>query len=208
MSFLDLFKPKKSKAQLKKERDLRRLQKYNERQEKFDDDINKAKQVYRKKSILERLKFETYTKRLVGLIVMAGVVDLQLTYVLAFMGKDQIVESLSGQICATILGTALVYMIRAYFDTKAEKQNDKPRIDKMFANDIINKVQEIVDASNIPVQQDAISEAIPKEIKDVLEDEDDIEIEDGNYHDDIDDSDDDSPVGTGSEEESQAGDDA
>lgn len=208
MSFLYLFKPKKSKAQLKKERDLRRLQKYNERQEKFDDDINKAKQVYRKKSILERLKFETYTKRLVGLIVMAGVVDLQLTYVLAFMGKDQIVESLSGQICATILGTALVYMIRAYFDTKAEKQNDKPRIDKMFANDIINKVQEIVDASNIPVAQDVINEAIPKEIKAVLEDEDDIEIEDGNYHDNIDDSEDDSPVDTGSEEESQAGDDA
>lgn len=208
MSFLDLFKPKKSKAQLKKERDLRRLQKYNERQEKFDDDINKAKQVYRKKSILERLKFETYTKRLVGLIVMAGVVDLQLTYVLAFMGKDQIVESLSGQICATILGTALVYMIRAYFDTKAEKQNDKPRIDKMFANDIINKVQEIVDASNIPVSQDAINEAIPKEIKAVLEDEDDIEIEDGNYHDNIDNSEDDSPVYTGSEEESQAGEDA
>lgn len=208
MSFLDLFKPKKSKAQLKKERDLRRLQKYNERQEKFDDDINKAKQVYRKKSILERLKFETYTKRLVGLIVMAGVVDLQLTYVLAFMGKDQIVESLSGQICATILGTALVYMIRAYFDTKAEKQNDKPRIDKMFANDIINKVQEIVDASNIPVAQDAINEAIPKEIKAVLDDEDDIEIEDGNYHDNIDDSEDDSPVYTGSEEESQAGEDA
>ena len=208
MSFLNLFKPKKSKAQLKKERDLRRLQKYNERQEKFDDDINKAKQVYRKKSILERLKFETYTKRLVGLIVMAGVVDLQLTYVLAFMGKDQIVESLSGQICATILGTALVYMIRAYFDTKAEKQNDKPRIDKMFANDIINKVQEIVDASNIPVSQDAINEAIPKEIKAVLDDEDDIEIEDGNYHDNIDDSEDDSPVYTGSEEESQAGEDA
>ena len=199
MSFLDLFKPKKSKAQLKKERDLRRLQKYNERQEKFDDDINKAKQVYRKKSILERLKFETYTKRLVGLIVMAGVVDLQLTYVLAFMGKDQIVESLSGQICATILGTALVYMIRAYFDTKAEKQNDKPRIDKMFANDIINKVQEIVDASNIPVQQDAISEAIPKEIRDVIDNEDD-----------IDDSEDDSPedAACSEEEESQAGDDA
>ena len=201
MSFLDLFKPKKSKAQLKKERDLRRLQKYNERQEKFDDDINKAKQVYRKKSILERLKFETYTKRLVGLIVIAGIVDLQLTYALAFMGKDQIVESLSGQICATILGTALVYMIRAYFDTKAEKQNDKPRIDKMFANDIINKVQEIVDASNIPVQQDAISEAIPKEIKAVIDNEDE---------DDIDDSEDDSSAcAAGSEEEeSQAGDDA
>ena len=201
MSFLDLFKHKKSKAQLKKERDLRRLQKYNERQEKYDDDINKAKQVYRKKSILERLKFETYTKRLVGLIVMAGVVDLQLTYVLAFMGKDQIVESLSGQICATILGTALVYMIRAYFDTKAEKQNDKPRIDKMFANDIINKVQEIVDASNIPVQQDAINEAIPKEIKAVLDNEDE---------DDIDDSEDDSPedAACSEEEESQAGDDA
>lgn len=196
MSFLDLFKPKKTKAQLKKEKDLRRLQKYNERQEKFDDDISKAKQVYRKKSILEKLKFETYTKRLVGIIVFAGLIDLQLTYALAFMGKDQIVESLSGQICATILGTALIYMIRAYFDTKAEKQNDKPRIDRMFANDIINKVQEIVDASSVTIGQDAVKDGIPKELQDVINDQDPIE--------DIDEIEDFTEVDLG---ESQAGDD-
>ena len=98
-------------------------------------------------------------------------------------------------------------LVISMFAYALEKQRAAVK-EKMFANDIINKVQEIVDASNIPVAQDVINEAIPKEIKAVLEDENDIEIEDGNYHDNIDDSEDDSPAYAGSEEESQAGDDA
>jgi hypothetical protein len=201
MAFFGLFKPKKSKAQKKKERDLRNLQRYNEQQEKIDNDIKAATQVYKKKSIINSLKFETYTKRLVAIIVLAGLLDLQLTYVLAFMGKDQIVESLSGQICATILGTALIYMIRAYFDTKAEKKNDQPRVDRMFANDIINKVQDIVNASNIPAEQDAIKEGIPKEIMAV--------INNNSYDNDDDDDDGGEEIPCDSQSsESQAGDDA
>ena len=210
MAIFDFFS-KKSKAQKKKERDQRNLQRYNERQEKIDNDIRTAQQVYKKKSIIDSLKFETYTKRLVGVIVLAGIVDLQLTYVLAFMGKDQIVETLSGQVCATILGTALIYMIRAYFDTKAEKKNDQPRIDRMFANDIINKVQEIVNASDIPVEQDAIKEAIPKEIlaviddEDIADDEDDEIVEEVMMEEDLEEATKEIKINS---KESQAGDDA
>ena len=60
------------------------------------------------------------TKALVAIITIVALIDLQLSYLLAFLDKIQIAESLSTQICITILGVAFVYMIRAYFDSKAE----------------------------------------------------------------------------------------
>ena len=72
---------------------------------------------------LKSINIDTFTKALVGLIVVTALVDLQLSYVLAFMNKIQIAEELSKQVCTTILGTALIYMIRAYFDSKAEYGN-------------------------------------------------------------------------------------
>lgn len=130
---------KKTDEQIKKEKDLKEVKEYNERQEKYDDKIKEAAQKHRFKSILAKMKFETYTKRLVGFIVGIGLIDLQLSYILAFFGMDQIAETLSTQICITILGTALVYMIRAYFDTKSEKKmeyNDKVLKNKTI--DVIN----------------------------------------------------------------------
>ena len=110
------------------------------------------------KSLLARLKFETYTKRLVGLVVFVGLIDLQLSYILAFLGKEQIAESLSNQICVTLLGTVLVYVIRAHFDTKAEKNDELIRsgliVDKkknvVIPKEVIeNKIQEIINNSGL-----------------------------------------------------------
>lgn len=41
---------------------------------------------------------ETYTKRAVAVILAVSLIDLQLSYVLAFMGQVQIAESLSSTI--------------------------------------------------------------------------------------------------------------
>ena len=110
------------------------------------------------KSILRRLKFETYTKRLVAIVVFISLLDLQLSYALAFLGRDQIAETLSGQICITLLGTILVYIIRAYFDTEAEKRNDMIRSGVIMDDKapliipdeiILNKLQEIIDNSGL-----------------------------------------------------------
>jgi hypothetical protein len=71
----------------------------------------------------------------------------------------------------------------------------------MFANDIINKVQDIVNASNIPAEQDAIKEGIRKEIMAV--------INNNSCDDDDDDDDGDEPsCDIQPAGESQAGDDA
>lgn len=87
---------------------------------------------------LKRIKVDTFTKALVGIITIVALIDLQLSYILAFMDKIQIAESLSTQICITILGVAFVYMIRAYFDTRAEnnKEVTKEEIEKTIASKI------------------------------------------------------------------------
>lgn len=132
-------------------------EKFNRRQEELDTIYKHEKQKSNFKALLSKLKFETYTKRLVGVVVFIGLLDLQLSYVLAFLGKDQIAESLSTQICITLLGTILVYVIRAYFDTKAEKRDEMIKsgiiIDKnssIIPNEVIeNKVSELISRSGL-----------------------------------------------------------
>ena len=140
-----------------KRKQERKLEKFNHRQEKLNDIYKNEKQKSDFKSLLSRLKFETYTKRLVAVVVFISLLDLQLSYVLAFLDKVQIAESLSNQICVTLLGTILVYVIRAHFDTKAEKRDeliksgyitDKSTLNNI--NDIINnKIQEIICNSGV-----------------------------------------------------------
>lgn len=145
------------KYERRKRKQEKELEKFNHRQEEYDNMYKKEKQKSDFKTLLARLKFETYTKRLVGIIVLICLIDLQLSYVLAFMGKDQIAESLSIQICITILGTALIYMIRAYLDTKAEKHDEMVKsgliVDKKStiipAELIHSKVQEIISNSGL-----------------------------------------------------------
>ena len=54
--------------------------------------------------------------------MMVALVDLQLSYILAFMGREQIAEALSGDICHTIIGVCLGYFLKSYFETKQEEK--------------------------------------------------------------------------------------
>lgn len=126
----------------KKEKRRKELEEFNNKQEELDNKLKNNNQKYSFKNKLSRMKFETYTKRLVFIVVLVCLIDLQLSYILAFLGKDQIAESLSTQICITILGTVITYLIRAYFDTKAEKKNDKENKDNDIKS-IINIKKQI-----------------------------------------------------------------
>ena len=55
----------------------------------------------------------TYSKRMVKHIMWVALLDLQLTYLLAFLGKEQIAETLSGDICHTIIGVCLGYFLKS-----------------------------------------------------------------------------------------------
>lgn len=131
-----------------------RKNKLEKQKQKYEQ---KTEELKIKKGFLEQvrsIRFDTFTKAMVGLIIIMACVDLQLSYILAFLDKIQIAEELSKQVCTTILGVAFVYMVRAYFDSRAEYQTNK-KID----NDKINKTIQNFNQSEIDTSfQDIIEE--------------------------------------------------
>lgn len=85
-----------------------------------DDTLKKKKS---KKSKL----FETFTKTWVSILMVIAIIDLQLSYLLAYLGRDQIAESLSVAVVTEIIGVMGIYIIRAYFDTATESRHDIER---------------------------------------------------------------------------------
>lgn len=73
----------------------------------------------------------TFTKKAVAIILVVSLVDLQLSYILAFMGKEQIAESLSSTIADTIIGVMIGYFLKALFETFFEKR--EKRLNKEMA---------------------------------------------------------------------------
>ena len=67
----------------------------------------------------------TFTKKAVAIILVVSLVDLQLSYILAFMGKEQIAESLSSTIADTIIGVMIGYFLKALFETFFEKREKR-----------------------------------------------------------------------------------
>ena len=120
---------------------------YEKLKKKYDNIIKEKTLKKSFKDQLRSIRVDTFTKALVGFIIISAVIDLQLSYVLAFLDKVQIAESLSTQICITIIGVALVYMIRAYFDTKADRKDS--RIKNDIENDTIQKIQDVIYNSGI-----------------------------------------------------------
>lgn len=68
---------------------------------------------------------QTYTKKAVTIILAVSLIDLQLSYILAFIGKEQIAESLSSQIASTVIGVMLGYFMKALFETFFEKREER-----------------------------------------------------------------------------------
>lgn len=68
---------------------------------------------------------QTFSKKAVAAILIVSMVDLQLSYILAFMGKEQIAESLSSEIASVIIGVMIGYFMKALFETFFEKREDR-----------------------------------------------------------------------------------
>ena len=76
-------------------------------------------------------KFRTFTKRVVKAILFIALLDLQLSYLLAFLGREQIAENLSSDITKVIIGTILGYLAKSFFETKEE---EKVRLEEEWRN--------------------------------------------------------------------------
>lgn len=68
---------------------------------------------------------QTFSKKAVAIILVVSLIDLQFSYVLAFMGKEQIAESLSSEIANVIVGVMIGYFMKALFETFFEKREER-----------------------------------------------------------------------------------
>lgn len=64
----------------------------------------------------------TYSKRMVKAIMYVALIDLQFSYFLAFLGREQIAETLSSDICTTIIAIGLGYFLKSFFETREEEK--------------------------------------------------------------------------------------
>lgn len=79
----------------------------------------------KKRALPFKTWLRTYTKKAVAAILFVCLVDLQLSYVLAFVGREQIAEVLSSTIAQTIIGVMLGYFLKALFETFFEKREER-----------------------------------------------------------------------------------
>lgn len=66
----------------------------------------------------------TFTKKWVGRLLWFGVAWITASYILAFMGKEQIAETLSSNVITVVIATILGYLLKAFFETYCEKRNE------------------------------------------------------------------------------------
>lgn len=78
-----------------------------------------------KRQVSHKKWLETFTKKAVAVILVVSLIDLQLSYILAFMGKEQIAETLSTTIATTIIGVMLGYFLKSLFETFFEKREQR-----------------------------------------------------------------------------------
>lgn len=76
----------------------------------------------KKKKRPKRSNFKTFTKKWVGRLMYIAVIDLQLSYLLAFLGREQIAEELSSRIVVEIVGVMLGYFGKSYFETRESEK--------------------------------------------------------------------------------------
>ena len=75
----------------------------------------------------------TFTKIAVTAILVTSLIDLQLSYILAFMGREQIAEQLSSRIVEMVIGVMLGYFFKALFETFFEKREE--RLNKQYGDE-------------------------------------------------------------------------
>lgn len=73
------------------------------------------------------MKKQTFTKKIISIILAIALIDIQFPFILAFMGKEQIVETLGQIIVTEIIGVVLIYCLKSFFETREEEKNKLER---------------------------------------------------------------------------------
>ena len=68
-----------------------------------------------------------YTKGAVTAILVVALFDLQMPYVLAFLGRENTLEELSKVSLVNIIVVFFIYCLKSYFETKEEHKERRER---------------------------------------------------------------------------------
>lgn len=68
-------------------------------------------------------KKTTTTKKVMFVVLCVALIDLQLTYLLAFLGRTEIAETLAVSIVTEIIAVFLGYCCKSFFETKESEKN-------------------------------------------------------------------------------------
>ena len=63
----------------------------------------------------------THTKKMMDRIVNVALIDIQFPFILAFMGRENIAETMGGLIITEIIAVFLVYCAKSFFETNAQE---------------------------------------------------------------------------------------
>jgi hypothetical protein len=86
---------------------------------------NKNKKPAKALKVNKPKKYVTFTKRKFDIILYHGIFWVDISYVLAFMGKEQIAETLSITAITTILGAFITYAIKSFGEKKIGKEKEE-----------------------------------------------------------------------------------
>lgn len=65
---------------------------------------------------------KTYTKEKLDVIINVALLDMQFPFLLAFIGRENIAETMGGLIVTEIVGVFLVYCVKSFFETNAAEK--------------------------------------------------------------------------------------
>lgn len=68
----------------------------------------------------KRKTTKEFSKKMALAILVVALVDIQFSFLLAFLGREEIAQDLAITICSTIVGVYIPYCLKAYFGKKAE----------------------------------------------------------------------------------------
>lgn len=67
-------------------------------------------------------RYHTYTKSMMDRIVNVALVDMQFPFILAFLGKENIAETMGGLIVTEIVGVFVAYCLKSFFETNESEK--------------------------------------------------------------------------------------
>jgi hypothetical protein len=79
------------------------------------------------KEIISKPNLLTFSKKWTNRILWFSVIWVSMSYILAFLGKGEIAQSLSNNIVKVIIGVFISYSLKAFAETYCEKKNELKR---------------------------------------------------------------------------------